>query len=211
MNVFGTVNDQTIYLPSTPYQIRLNCKDGGIFVGGQEQEFRRTNPKDKVPVTIIKVAKFFGDLGKTKDALWWQLFFVPSPKVDSKILPSNTVCVAYIKKQSISALNNLATEIISNQKIDPAQGIFEISFAPHAGKDGTYYSVNFEWRERQKDEVPQLKLIQEFWEVCKDDLIDLDGTRDMRNIAMLSPAQLQQLLADSKDEQEQEQKQLAGK
>lgn len=203
MEVFGTVNENTIYLPTTPYQVRLNCKDGGLFVGGSDPECRRTNPKDKIPVTIIKVGKYYGDLGMTTNSLWWQLFFIPSPKVESKILPSNTVCVAYIKKQSISVLNNLTTEIISTEKIDPALGIFELSFSPHKGELGTYYSVNFEWRKREKNEETQLQLIKEFWQVCHEDLIDLDGTRDMSNISMLSSIQLESLIANNNHNQKQ--------
>lgn len=78
MEVFGTVNENTIYLPTTPYQVRLNCKDGGLFVGGSDPECRRTNPKDKIPVTIIKVGKYYGDLGMTTNSLWWQLIILYS-------------------------------------------------------------------------------------------------------------------------------------
>jgi len=202
MDVFGTVNDQTIYLPTTPYQVRLNCKDGGIFVGGSDPECRRTNPKDKTPINIIKVKKFYGDLGLTTNCIWWQLFFVPSPKVDGKILPKNTVCVGYLKNMSISTLNNLTTEIISNEKVDPAMGIFELSFTPHKGELGTYYSVNFEWRQREKDEEAQLKLIKEFWEACRNDLFDLDGTRDMYDISLLSAVEVQSLVESNKHQLE---------
>lgn len=118
-------------------------------------------------------------------------------------MPSNTVCVAYIKKQSISVLNNLTTEIISTEKIDLALGIFELSFSPHKGELGTYYSVNFEWRKREKNEETQLQLIKEFWQVCHEDLIDLDGTRDMSNISMLSSIQLECLIANNNHNQKQ--------
>ncbi len=91
-SVFGTRPTDAICLPDVPYSVRLNCKDAGLFVGGNEAQHRKTNPDQKIDISIIKVSKFFGTLGKTENVLWIQLFFVAVGSVDSKILPKNTVC-----------------------------------------------------------------------------------------------------------------------
>jgi len=209
MNVFGTIDENSIYLPTIPYQVRFNCKDGGLFVGGNEPEHRKTNPSDQVEISIIKVGKFFGDLGETKNSVWMQLFFVASPNTSTDILPQNTVCVAYIKKKSISNLNNTVTDIMS-QKIEPATGIFVLSFNKEVGKKGTYFSINFDWKERKTmAETEQLEIINDFWEIHHNNLMDLDGTREMIDVTNLSAQQVAILVNNGKIEQR-EQKQLEG-
>ncbi|WP_342597362.1 hypothetical protein VKI21_02095 [Cyanobacterium aponinum UTEX 3222] len=201
MQVFGTIPENTIFLPDIPYQVRFNCKDGGLFVGGSEPEHRRSNPTDKVDISIIKIGKYYGDLGKTKSAIWLQLFFVAGVGVDPKILPQNTVCVSYIKRKSINNLNNVVAGIMA-QKIEPATGIFTISFNREQGDLGVYYSVNFDWRERStKEEKAQLETIQEFWSANNDYIIDLDGTRDMQSINGLTAQQINQLMSNPNHKQ----------
>jgi hypothetical protein len=47
--------------------------------------------------------------------------------------------------------------------MNPAAGIFKVSFKPHSGKLGQYFSVHFKWRERQGDEEnAQLEKIANF-------------------------------------------------
>lgn len=210
MEVFGTIKDNNIFLPSIPYQVRFNCKDGGIFIGGNEPSHRKSNPNDKIEISIIKVAKFFGNLGETTNSVWMQLFFVASPNVKPEILPQNTVCVAYIKKKSISNLNNTVTDIMS-RKIEPATGIFLVSFNKEISKKGAYFSINFDWKERKtKTEKDQLNIIQEFWNVNHQNLMDLDGTRDMIDVSNLSAQEVNNLINQAKYSQltNDEQKQL---
>ncbi len=133
-SVFGTRPTDAICLPDVPYSVRLNCKDGGLFVGGNEAQHRKTNPDQKIDISIIKVSKFFGTLGKTENVLWIHLFFVAAPCVDSKILPKNTVCCSYIKKQSIAHLFNKVQEISGD--IDPGMGIFTLGFNREASENG---------------------------------------------------------------------------
>ncbi len=177
-SVFGTRPTDAIYLPDVPYSVRLNCKDGGLFVGGSEAQHRKTNPDQSIDISIIKVSKFFGSLGKTKNVLWLQLFYVAAPNVDSNILPKNTVCCSYIKKQSISHLFNKVQEVMNHD--DPGLGIFTLSFNREVGENGVYYSVDFDWRAREsEEEQQQLNLIGAFMSSYQNQLIDLEGIRDM--------------------------------
>jgi hypothetical protein len=180
MNIFGTqFPEQGIYLPEIPYSVRLNCKDGGLFVGGEDPQHRRSNPEEGIEISIIKVSRYFGSLGKTRNVMWVQFFFIAAPTLKPTVLPSRTVCVSYLKKQSIGHLYHKALEI-KTQGIEPGTGIFRMTFNKEQGAKGTYYSVNFEWRARQGDaEMAQLQDIEEFLSTYRTQLYDLEGTREM--------------------------------
>ena len=191
-SVFGTRPVGAIYLPDVPYSVRLNCKDGGLFVGGNEDIHRKSKSNEKIDISIIKVSKFFGTLGKTEDVLWVQLFFIAAPGVDSSILPQNTVCCSYIKKQSIAHLFNKVQEVMS--KGDPGMGIFTLSFNKEQGENGVYYTIGFDWKEREsQEEIKQLDLIAGFMSAYQEQLIDLEGTRDMTCVDGWTARQLQGL------------------
>jgi hypothetical protein len=197
-SVFGTRPDNAICLPDVPYSVRLNCKDGGLFVGGSEAQHRKTNPNDKIDISIIKVSKYFGTLGKTENVLWLQLFFVPSVSVDSKILPSNTVCCSYIKKQSIAHLFNKVQEAMNYG--DPGMGIFTLGFNREVGENGVYYTVDFDWRDRQSsEEKQQLDLIAAFMSSYGDQLVDIEGTRSMTCVDGWTTQQLQALVSQRQE------------
>lgn len=197
-SVFGTRPTDAICLPDVPYSVRLNCKDGGLFVGGNEAQHRKSNPDQKIDISIIKVSKFFGTLGKTENVLWIQLFFVAAPGVDSKILPQNTVCCSYIKKQSIAHLFNKVQEVMEHG--DPGMGIFTLSFNREAGENGVYYTVSFDWKEREsKEEKEQLELIAAFMSAYNQQLIDIEGTRDMTCVDGWTAQQLQGLTAQRQE------------
>ena len=191
-SVFGTRPTDAICLPDVPYSVRLNCKDGGIFVGGNEDIHRKSKSNEKIDISIIKVSKFFGTLGKTIDVFWIQLFFIPAPNVDSAILPSNTVCCSYIKKQSITRLFNKVQEVMEHG--DPGMGIFTLGFNKEQGENGVYYTIDFDWREREGEaEIKQLEAIAAFMSTYQDQLIDLEGTRDMTCVDGWTARQLQGL------------------
>ena len=197
-SVFGTRPTDAIYLPDVPYSVRLNCKDGGLFIGGYEAQHRKTNPDQKIDISIIKVSKFFGSLGKTKNVLWLQLFYVAAPNVDGSILPKNTVCCSYIKKQSISHLFNKVQQVMDHD--DPGFGIFTLSFNREVGENGVYYSVDFDWRSREsEEEEQQLDLIAAFMLTYKEQLIDLEGTRDLTCVDGWTAQQLQALTAQRQE------------
>ncbi|MEY4518558.1 MAG: hypothetical protein RLZZ499_1157 [Cyanobacteriota bacterium] len=191
-SVFGTRPTDAICLPDIPYSVRLNCKDGGLFIGGFEAQHRKTNPDQKIDISIIKVSKFFGTLGKTENVLWLQLFFVAAPGVDSSILPQNTVCCSYIKKQSIAHLFNKVQEVMEHG--DPGMGIFTLGFNREMSELGIYYTVSFDWKERESEaEKEQLNLIAAFMSAYKEQLIDIEGIRDLTCIDGWTAQQLQSL------------------
>ena len=190
ISIFGKKPAGSIFLGDLPYSVRLNCKEGGSFVGGYESQHRRSNPEQPLDIGIIKVAKYFGSLGKTENVCWLQLFYVPAPWVT--FLPKNTVCVSYLKKQSIGNLFNKVQEAMDFG--DPGLGIFTLKFNKEAGENGTYYSIQFDWRERNTDEErQQLEAIISFLGAFGDRLIDPEGTREMIPIDGLTADQIAQL------------------
>lgn len=195
ISIFGTRPENAIYLPDVPFSVRLNCKDGGIFIGGNEPKHRKTNPEDKIDISILKVSKFYGDLGKTQGALWIQIFFVPAPSVSAETLPPNTVCVTYIKKQSIAHLYSTVQSAMNH--CDPGFGIFTVSFNRETGELGTYYSVDFAWRERNNDgEYKQIEQIKSFLPQFGKQLIDIESTRNLTCVDGMTAEELALLMSE---------------
>ena len=83
---------------------------------------------------------------------------------------------------------------------DPGMGIFTLSFNREAGENGTYYTINFDWREREtKEEQEQLELIATFMSAYKEQLIDIEGIRDLTCVDGWTAQQLQRLTTQRKE------------
>ncbi|MEE3718726.1 hypothetical protein V2H45_18445 [Tumidithrix elongata RA019] len=190
ITVFGTKPQDAIFLPPQPFAVRLNCQAGQVALS--EDEFLSTS----LEISIIKVARYFGDLGKTKQVEWLQIFFVVSPTC--KVLPANTVCVSYIKTRSLSQFAQTITRLMENG--EPAEGIFILSFQSHQNTQGQpYKSVKFDWRERKTAvEKKQLELIAAFMQ-NQPALADTNGTRDMVCIDGMTVTEVQQMVSAVKE------------
>ena len=189
-NVFGSKPDDSIYLPAQPFQVRLNCQSGQIALS--ETEFLG----NEAEISIIKASTYFGSLGKTRNTTWLQLFYVAAPTCT--ILPSNTVCVSYIKTRSLTAFHQLITRLIGTGT-NPAEGIFKLSFVRHASGDRNYCSVKFDWRERTGEaETEQLNMLASFLEE-QPKLLDLNGTREMVCTDNLSSLLIQEMVDAAKE------------
>lgn len=155
-NVFGSKPKDAIFLPSAPFQVRFNCKSGQLAVS--EDEFLGNSAE----ISVIKVARYFGDLGRTKNAEWLQVFYLGVPGCTA--LPPQTVCCSYIKTRSLSQFQQVITRLMASGQ-NPAHGIFKVGFKHHANGDRDYYSVTWDWRERSgDDELDQLDQIAAFME-----------------------------------------------
>lgn len=186
LNVFGIKPDDAIFNPTTPYSIRLNCQAGQLALS--ETDFLGNSAE----ISIIKISRFYGSLGKAQGKEWLQIFYVPIPGCD--VLPESTVCVSYIKTRSLDQFNQQITRLIGTG-VNPATGVFRVSFVPHSNETGNYYSVRFDWRERKgSKETKQLDQIVYFMEDSPR-LADLSATRDMHCLDGLSQEQIDGLIA----------------
>jgi hypothetical protein len=153
LTVFGQRPKDSIFMPQVPYAVRNDCSTGQWKIG--DDDFRGNT----IEISIIKVAQFFGTLGKTKNTQWFQIWFIPAPNCEN--LPKNTVCYTYIKTRSITQLAQKVTELMESG--EPAEGIFVASFEKHSNEYGNYYSLKWDWRERNTElEKEQLSQIATF-------------------------------------------------
>lgn len=167
INVFGKINKEIINHFTPPYAVRNDCRLGQWKIGDDKLL------GNTLDLSVIAIKPFYGILGKTKGQ-WLQVWFVGTT-AETKI-PQNTVCVTYVKTQSLSALGQKAIEIMETE--DPANGIFTTSFSKHAGDYGDYYSIVWNWRPREEQELKQLELIADFLET-KPSLVDPNLTETM--------------------------------
>lgn len=187
IQVFGTRPKNSIWLGDQPYAVRNDCQAGRWKVG--DDDFRDKS----LEISVIKVAKFFGSLGKAKDTFWLQVWFVPAPSCSC--LPANTICITYLKTRSFSQFSAKITELLGEQ--DPAEGIFIGSFAKHSNDLGNYYSVQWDWRARStSEEKEQLQAIADFLQ-SDPLLVDPVATRGMVGLEGLSAAEITQLIQSS--------------
>jgi hypothetical protein len=192
LNVFGTKPKDSIFNPSQPYAVRLNCQAGQIAIG--DDEFLGNS----MEISIIGVNHLFGSLGKTRDTDWMQIFYIPAPSC--KILPKDTVCVSYIKTRSLSQFTQKITQLMESG--EPAEGIFMISFLSHQnGKGDPYKSVKFDWKPRKTaEEKKQLEMIAGFMQ-SNPNLGDSNGSREMiraivhADVIAPDPIEVRQLVA----------------
>ncbi len=83
---------------------------------------------------------------------------------------------------------------------DPGMGIFTLGFNREVGENGVYYTVSFDWREREtEEEKQQLNLIAAFMSSYQEQLIDLEGTRDLTCVDGWTAQQLQGLTAQRQE------------
>ena len=153
VKIFGTIDQEEINFITPPYAVRNDCRIGQWKVGENKLI------GDSLAISIIGVRNFYGKLGKARPCDWKQLWFIAAPN-ETKI-PVNVVCVTYIKTLSLSALGQTLIEVM--QSTEPGLGIFETSFQQHTNEfGGSYYSVNWQWRQRNPEEMNQLNLIANF-------------------------------------------------
>lgn len=157
VEVFGRRLSGGIYNPPSAFAVRNDCKSG-FWKLGQTQ---RLNGQ-LMRMSIIRAIPYFGSLGETKDAIWLQVWFIIAPGNEVDI-PDNTVCMTYIKRQSLDNLQTTVTQAMSDQ--DPGAGIFEARFVERSSQYGTYYVLDWRWVERQTEaEMGQLTKIAAFLE-----------------------------------------------
>ena len=189
--IFGKADPNKInYVLGEPFSVRNDGRIGAWKIG-----MDNLIGKD-LPMAVIGVQDFQGDVGKTCDEVWTQLFFIP---VKHEILPPNTVCSTLIKNESRENFKQCFT--LAQVNNDPAFGVFEPVFEKRSNDKGDYYALTWQWRERKgAEEEAQLELLLDFtdtdplfWDSqLPQTLVPLEPT------TVLNPAQQVEILAPAK-------------
>ncbi|NES89574.1 hypothetical protein [Okeania sp. SIO2B9] len=173
LNVFGTKPKGVILCPMIPYNLRNDCQVGQ-WTNGQSML------GDKLAMTIIAKSEWYGNLGSTTDADWWQLWFVAERNGTAIPVPFETVMVTYIKTESLGNLNTLVTTMMADGS-EPAEKVFLPTFIKKSttlddGKTANYWAITWECRERTSDDTSIGSLAATIQENV---FIDSVGTRKM--------------------------------
>jgi hypothetical protein len=151
--VFGSKPQGAIFNPNPALSVRLDCRDGVLTLGDGEALGKTAE------ISILKLSRWFGDMGQTKGAEWLQLFYVGAP--NDKTLPKETICVSFIKTRSLGQFQRVVTTLLASGR-NPAHGIFSLSFLDHVTGQNRYKSVHSEFRDRTDAEMDQLETISAF-------------------------------------------------
>jgi hypothetical protein len=166
-SVFGAKPADALLVPEIPIAVRNNCQIGKWTIGDTEYG-------SKCSMTILKFSKFFGNLGKTSQALWGQLWFV----AEAGDLPKGVVMVTYIKTRSLSDFNRLVISVQS-RGVEPATGTFIPTFTKYNGENGAYYGLTWQWEEKNDFSIIDQAAAVLSNPQTKSNLYDLEGTKDM--------------------------------
>ena len=195
ISVFGVKPPDALLVPDMPINVRNNCQIGQWVIGDAAQG-------SKCSMTVLKFAKYFGDIGESKRTQWGQLWFV----AESGDLPKGIVLVTYIKSRGLENFSTLVAGIQSTG-VEPATGIFTPEFVSHSGQKPdmngvprpvNYYSLKWSWKAREPHQYDSL---QQAANVLTDPnlvskLVDINGTRQLIQIDGLSSERLARLLAN---------------
>ncbi|NES66179.1 MAG: hypothetical protein F6K24_13405 [Okeania sp. SIO2D1] len=189
ITVFGSKPKGAILVPTIPFNLRNDCQVGQ-WTNGQSML------GDKLAMTIISKKEWFGSLGSTTNADWWQLWFVAEREGTNLKVPFETVMVTYIKTASLGNLNTVVTTMIGNGE-EPSAKVFLPTFEKRSktlesGKTANYWTILWETRERtDKDsKLDDLAAVVE-----QNNFVDVVATRRMQ------PGSYASLLAEGKIEE----------
>lgn len=99
LQVFGKKPENSIYLGDQPYAIRNDCSLGQWKVGDGDIKGK------EIEISIIKVSRYFGTLGKAANTLWLQVWFVPV----EAFMQTSPALVDLANTQNLIALDGLSS------------------------------------------------------------------------------------------------------
>jgi len=144
------ISNGRIAIRIQPLAIRNDCSAVGEWKIGESLRIGQ-----KLDIAILKVGQYYGKLGRSTGQ-WLQIFFVPAPGCKT-VIPEGTVCVTYIKTQSLSEF--IAQLIMTPE---PETKIWQAGFIPKENEKGRYHYVSLTPRERTEGELAQLEDIKQF-------------------------------------------------
>lgn len=146
LNTFGEIpTGDEIFIPSEPLGVRNNCQ-AGQWTLGEESLGKKLN------LIALSYRQFFGDLGKTTDTYWGELYFYPVGSINFPPCVMRT----YFKSVGLKNFNALITATLARGK-NPAHGIFSPEFQSKSGTNAkgepiSYYILAWTWQEAEPND-----------------------------------------------------------
>ena len=190
---FGSIGTGIIIPEFGAMQIRNDCQTGNWKIG--EKEYG-----PKMEMAVVKQTRYYGNLGKTLNTFWLQLFFVPI----AGDLPHNVLCVTYLKKEPMREFQRLVVEVQSKQQ-NPGKGLFIPTFEkqkmnrhnPQTGLDESvnFYSIRWNWKSLNDNDPNLQSIITTFGKrSAREALIDAEGTAQMVDLSGMTETEINRLV-----------------
>jgi hypothetical protein len=133
--------DGIVYIPGRPRQYRADCK-AGVFKIGESKIVG-----NELTIEILSFRTFEEQLFNYPYQSWLEVIFVD---------PDNIVGHLLFKTESLDNFLNLTLDL-GLQGIAIGTGIVKAKMSKRSSDLGTYYAVEFDWQENQKERVEELK------------------------------------------------------
>jgi hypothetical protein len=133
--------DGIVYIPGRPRQYRADCK-AGVFKIGESKIVG-----NELTIEILSFRTFEEQLFNYPYQSWLEVIFVD---------PDNVVGHLLFKTESLDNFLNLTLDL-GLQGIAIGTGIVTAKMSKRSSDLGTYYAVEFDWQENQKERVEELK------------------------------------------------------
>lgn len=152
LSPINKITKDLLFLPTPTYSIRNNCQMG-LWLKS-DGETRITN---ELEFCLIHCQMMYGDLGKTKESYWLQLW-----GISDQVLSGKVVFCTYVKGRSLNLLGNAVLEATLEQK-NPSNLLFKSKFIRQSNEYGVHYIISFEATDLPEDD-PRPKEIARFLE-----------------------------------------------
>lgn len=165
---FETEETDVIRMSTPPTSLRNDCSGGqGGFYAGPKRV------GDILHCSILETRKYYGQLGKTSNTNWLQIWFVPEPGSSEGII-LNKLQVTYIKKESLENYENnrdwVLREIYKGVYKNPAHPVYTAVFIQKNGL-APYYVLGWGTRKRTKEDN-SLEDLQAFYQENHEKFVD---------------------------------------
>jgi hypothetical protein len=201
----GAINPvvDSMFLPdSGPFALRFNCQVGQLAL---DQKTYIANAGEFV---VLHSDNWRGSLGKTEDAIWTRVIFVPTPQFAAKTdgeVPANTICQAFIKSESRDAFGKASVIAMQKHRVGLAQLVCSFKSEGRSSDGKNYFAFGFEFREPSKEESKFMGMVLEFAKGASAamiashnaGLICIDG-KTPEEIERLFPASVSSLAAENR-------------
>lgn len=142
MSDYFTIEEEKIIVPEMAVSLRNDCQRG--------QWIETSSVGDTLHCSIVIDKDFHGNLGRTTDERWKQIWLI-AEKGSSPKITLDTVMVSYIKRESLESFVKLKAQL-KQQKIPSAKPVYIVTFNEIRKGDRNYFVLDWKTRERTPED-----------------------------------------------------------